>query len=165
MKILLTGFWGAGKSSVAPHLAKHLGYEYIEMDTIILKNSGRSNIVEIFDLDGEDQFRRLEEECAKQLIKEDNIVISTGGGIGVNKKILDQFKTNSKVVFLSATIKTSLMRIKGDTQRPLRRKIKEAEALYNTRLPLYKKYADIIIETDNKSVEQVTDEIVEKINL
>ena len=77
MNIILIGFMGSGKSSVTHKLAKKLKYNVIETDELALIKSGRKNIKEIFDIDGELRFREIELIVAKKLIAEKNAVIST----------------------------------------------------------------------------------------
>ena len=81
MKIVLIGFMATGKSTVAPLVAAKLGLEVVEMDDLIVKQSGRQSIVEIFEDGGEAVFRKLEAAVGKSLEHRDNAVISTGGGV------------------------------------------------------------------------------------
>lgn len=158
MSIVLIGFMGTGKSSVAPVLAYKLKMEYIEMDKLIEKKAGKS-IDEIFKNGGEIVFREYEADIARSLRDKKNAVISCGGGVVMNKMIMDCLKSNGIVVGMFADFETILKRIEGDLPRPLFKNRKAAEKLYNLRRPLYELYADKKVDTDNKSVEDVAEEI------
>lgn len=160
MKVTLIGFMGSGKSSVGQMLARKLKHNYIEMDFLVLKESGRESITEIFEKDGEAVFRKLETDVARNLQDKDNTIIATGGGIVMNKGTLDYVKSNGTVVFLDTTFRTIEKRLEGDTTRPLFQNKEKAKELYTFRKPLYAQYADITIETNNKIVEKITDEII-----
>lgn len=164
MKIILIGFMGAGKTTVAQALSKKLKIKLIEMDDLILKKSKRKSINEIFTMDGERRFRELEIETAKKLINKDNVVISTGGGVVINKIILDYLKENGKVIFLKTSFFEILKRLKHASDRPLFKDKKLAKKLFNFRQKLYEEYADLIVKTDKKSVKEVTNEIIENIS-
>src|SRR5579885_2276130 len=98
--IVLIGFMGSGKSTIAKLLAEKLQYKAIEMDTLIIEKSGRISDTEIFDTDGEVRFRELEVHVAKELQDVTTSVISTGGGAVMNKLVIDYLKKNGIVVFL-----------------------------------------------------------------
>jgi len=165
MKIILVGFMGAGKSSLGKLLAKNLSLEYVDMDNLIVKKSGRESDSEIFDKDGEAVFRELESAVSKNLQNKDNLVISTGGGIIMNKLNMEHLKHNGIVIFLKNSFQTSKGRISKKNPPPLFRDKNKAKKLYQLRLPLYTQYADIIIETDNKQLSDIVKEVIAKINI
>ena len=84
MKIILIGFMGVGKTSVGQMLAKKLNFNFIDTDYEIEKVSSET-IPNIFEIYGEDYFRKIENNILKKVLKENNVVISTGGGIITNK--------------------------------------------------------------------------------
>ena len=159
MKIVLIGFMGAGKTTVGRLLAKKLPIEYVDMDDLLLEKSGQSSINDIFDKDGELVFRELEIAVAKELQHRQNIVLATGGGVVMNKIILDYLGHDGVIVFLKTSYEESDKRADKST-RPLFKDAAKAKELYNFRLPLYERYAEVIIETDRKTAEMVADEIV-----
>lgn len=163
-KIILVGFMGAGKSSVLSPLANKLDLKSIEMDSILLQNSGRSSIEEIFLNDGELRFRELEIETARILKNESGCVIATGGGVIQNKIILDYLRTNGIVVYLNTSFAEIQKRLSNIGDRPLFRDNVQAEKLYNLRAPLYESYCDIVVTTDGKNIEQISEEINQKLN-
>ncbi len=164
MKIVLIGFMGTGKTTVAPILAKKLGLNVIEMDDLITDKAGKS-IKQIFAESGEAGFRELEVAVGKDLQNIDSVVISTGGGVVMNEIILDNLKNNSIIIDLSATFNNVLKRISPKIPRPLFEDKDKAQELYELRKPLYKKFANIQVSTDGKTVNEVVDDIIARINL
>ncbi len=159
MKIVLIGFMGAGKTTIAKLLAKSLSYEYIDMDRMIVQKSKRSSDREIFDLDGEEVFRKLESDVSKELSEKRDVVISTGGGIVMNEINMNWLQSNGTIIFLKNSFDTSKKRISKKNPPPLFRDKSYARNLYELRQPLYIKYSDTVIETDNKFPKQIVDEI------
>lgn len=160
MKIILIGFMGSGKSSIAKSLGRLLKLPILEMDDLVFQKTNTRNMHEVFAKGGELLLRETEIAIAKRYALADNIVISTGAGIVLNKIILDYFKRNDgKIFFLNATFQTIAARLVDDDLRPLFKNGVEAESLYHFRQPLYLKYADQVIEVDKKSVEEIAHEI------
>lgn len=165
MKISLIGFMGSGKTSVGEILAKKLGYDMLEMDLEILKISDSDDINGIFASKGELHFRELEIKAAKKLVNKNNIVISTGGGVVMNKIILDYLhENNGSIIFLNTSFNEIQKRLEGDDSRPLFKDKLTAKALYNFRQALYEEYSDYTINTDGKNVVEIVDEILVLIN-
>lgn len=163
MKLILIGFMGSGKTLVAKLLAKKLKLKLIELDDLILKVSNRTSINQIFNKDEEIRFRQLEINQAKKLASLKNTVISTGGGVVMNKIILDYLKQNNgQVIFLQADFSVIQKRLKNDSNRPLFTDLKKAKKLFLFRQPLYEHYADLTIPTNNLSINQVANLIIKK---
>ncbi len=162
MKIALIGYMGSGKTTIGQALAKALTFNMIEMDWI-LQSHGCQNMSELFEKGGELLLRESEIEIAKDWRDIQNTVISTGGGVVLNKIIIDYLKDNNgKIIFLNTSFETLQKRIEQDkTPRPLFQNIEEARQLYDFRLPLYKRYADIEVLTDNKSIVDIVLEITD----
>lgn len=161
MKIALIGFMGSGKSTIARELGKQLGKEVIEMDSVVLERTNSANMAEVFEKGGEILLREWEIALAKEWRNASDVVISTGGGVVMNKIILDYLEENDGVViFLHTSFDTIKLRIlKDNTPRPLFQHEEEAQKLYEFRLPLYKQYSDHEINCDTKSVEEIVAEI------
>lgn len=163
MKIILIGFMGSGKSSVAKKLGELLNLTVLEMDEHVFQKTSTKSMHEVFELGGELLLRETEIAIAKEYASTDNGIISTGAGAVLNKIILDYLKEASgQVFFLHASFKTIVTRLAGDVTRPLFKNRIEAESLYHFRHPLYLKYADQIIEVENKTVEDVAQEIIRR---
>lgn len=162
MKVVLIGFMGSGKSSVAPLLARKLGLDLVEMDDLIV-DKAHKDIKAIFADGGEAAFRALEAEVARDLRGRNNAVISTGGGVVTDETAMGYLTSGAAVVELSGSFETLLGRISPAMPRPLFEDTAAAKALYERRQPLYSKYAAVRIVTDNKSVDKVAEEIAQRL--
>ena len=160
MNIILIGFMGAGKSTVAKKIAEKIGDQLIEMDDLIVERSGRKDVAEIFELDGEIRFREMEIEIAKEISLMTNVVVSTGGGVIINRIILDYLRKTGTVVFLQTRFTEILSRIDRSGGRPLFQDKKKAKILFDFREVLYKEYSDLSVATDNRSVDEVAESVL-----
>ncbi len=161
MRIVLIGFMGSGKTTIGKLLAKKLNLKFIEMDDLTLKLSSRKNINEIFEKDGEQQFRKLELLVAKDLAKIDGVIISSGGGVVMNKSTMNYLTKNSSVVYLKTSFDKIRQQIKLKKIRPpLFKSIASAKKLLALREPLYEHFANMIVTTDNKNVGNIVEEII-----
>lgn len=162
VQIFLIGFMGSGKSSVAKALAKKLNCSFIEIDNLVLEKSKRNNISEIFSIDGEEHFRNLETEVAKDISDINNIVVSTGGGI-VMKERNQKYLEKGKVFFLKTSFETLEKRLFGDDTRPLFKNKIKARKLFDLRQNIYEKWANHIVLTDKKNVEKIVINLLNKL--
>jgi len=160
MKIILIGFMGCGKTSIASVLAKKLNLEVIEMDNLILKKSDRKSISEIFSLDGEEHFRDLETIVVKEISGLNDVIISTGGGIVTKERNLKHLK-NGTIFFLKTSFEIIEKRLQADNMRPLFKNKIKARELFDLRQKIYGKWAHQIILTDKKSIDEVVNNLME----
>jgi len=163
--IFLVGFMGAGKSTVGKILAEKTGYSFYDADQYIEEQAG-TTITQIFAEHGEPYFRDLESNATEEMAKKENQVIATGGGVVQRDRNWNAMKNNGITVYLKASIETIWERIKDDTTRPLlqvENPVETARELLNKRASMYEK-ADIIVLTDNLSLEQAADEILALLN-
>lgn len=163
--IVLIGFMGAGKSTVASYMHKTFSMEIIEMDQVIVEQQGMS-IPEIFEKHGEEYFRNLETQLLIDLQERKNVIISCGGGVALRERNVREMKKNGRVVLLTASPETILERVKDCDDRPLLNGSKNVEhitKLMEARRPKYEAAADIIIATDGKSASEICREIVGKL--
>lgn len=163
--IVLIGFMGSGKTSVGEHLSKLLEMEYVDTDNLILEKSGKT-INEIFEVHGEDYFRKLEMSTIKDLEGYKNTIISCGGGVVLNSENIRILKQNATIVWLKARPQEIYNRISHDKTRPLLKDnftLAHLEKTLNSRLVLYEDSKDIEIETDGKSIDEVCNEIIGKL--
>ena len=160
--LILTGFMGSGKSSVGTILAERLGRRYIDLDAVIVAAAGCS-INELFARDGEQAFRALESAQLEQLLSSgEGSVLATGGGAVISERNRALMRERGVVINLNVTLDQVLYRLRGCTDRPLLAgddAAQRAAALMNEREQFYAD-ADIRIDTDGKSVEDVATEIL-----
>jgi shikimate kinase len=156
MNIILIGFMGSGKSTVAKRLGQLLGFATVEMDDLVYQKTHTRNMHEVFALGGELLLRETEIAIAKEYASKKHLILSTGGGVVLNKIILDYFKkTGGKVIFLHARFEQIVKQLEGDDSRPLFKDVTTAKKLYDFRLPLYLHYADEIIDVESQSAEEI----------
>ncbi|MEA3346783.1 MAG: shikimate kinase [Candidatus Auribacterota bacterium] len=161
MNIVLFGFMASGKSTIATILSKKLKMEFVEMDDLIEQETGIT-ISKIFKEKGEKYFRAMEREVVKGLASRDNIIISTGGGVILNKDNLDDFKKKGVTISLMVSPKIVLKRTENTNHRPLLNvsdKLKEITNLLKIRKEHYEQ-ADYIIDTDKFTPEEVACKII-----
>lgn len=164
--IVLIGFMGTGKSTVSSYLKRNFGMEVVEMDQIISERQGM-NISDIFKTYGEEYFRDLETDLLIEMQSRKNVVISCGGGVPMRERNVVEMKKNGKVVLLTAKPETILERVKNDHGRPLLEGNKNVEfivELMEKRREKYEAAADIMIETDGKTKQEICKELMQRIS-
>ena len=142
--IVLIGMPSAGKTTIGRVLATRLNKDFVDIDQLIIEKINM-DINSYFKEYGEEAFRKLEAKIIKDVSKDNNLVISTGGGAILNEENMKNLKNNGFVFFINRFI-TNLI---PTDDRPLSSNQKDLNKLYKERLPLYKKYADY--EIDNNS--------------
>lgn len=164
--IILIGFMGVGKGSVAREIIRQTSMVGIDTDDIIESMENRK-IKTIFETDGEASFRRMEQQVARWLeTSVSGTLVSTGGGFFK----VDNLKGIGTVVLLHADFETIYRRIlshpnaeKKLKKRPLFKDETKAKALYDEREPAYQAVADVVIDVAGKTVEKVAQEIIKKV--
>jgi len=166
MKLIIIGPMASGKSVVGKKLAKRMGLNFFDTDEQIEKKAG-ATISWIFDIEGEKKFREREFETLRQLIEEDNCVISTGGGIVLREENRALLKKGTGI-YLKTSIQSQLERTMNDKDRPLLQNIDNKEEalkeMAKLRNPIYETCSKIIIEETNSSNETV-DKIIKELKL
>ncbi len=165
--IFLVGPMGAGKSTIGRHLADELHLDFYDSDQEIERRTG-ADIAWIFDLEGEDGFRKREENIINELTDKQGIVLATGGGSVVNKAVRNRLSARGIVVYLQTTIDKQVARTQRDKRRPLLQTDNPEQVLRDLadeRNPMYEEVADYIIETDDQSARAVASQIVSKIGI
>jgi shikimate kinase len=161
MRIYLIGITGCGKSTLGRQLAKRLGYTLIDLDDYIIKEQGLS-IEKIFELKGEDHFRRLEQK-ALQEIKEENVVISTGGGAPCFFDNMDLMNTLGKTIWLNPdadVVTERLYNSPNSANRPLLKGKTREETLEFIKMKIKERQkfyakAEVIITHNNINVDMI----------
>ena len=116
--IFLVGLMGAGKSTIGRQLARELGKQFRDSDSEIEKRTGVSIDV-IFDIEGEQGFRRRETRMLKELVEERGIVLATGGGAILASENRQLLRDNGLIIYLKASAEHLAGRVKLDRRRPL----------------------------------------------
>jgi shikimate kinase len=168
--IALIGFMATGKSTVGKALKEYLGkdYKFIETDQLIIEMTGKP-IHNIFSENGEAKFREYEIEACRKSAKLKKAIISCGGGIVLNKVNIENLKKTCYIVLLTASPKEIYNRVMKDGKetRPVIDKedpMKEIERALKQREPYYKTSAEIVINTTDKTIDEILSEIIEKTN-
>jgi shikimate kinase len=160
--LILTGFMGSGKSTVGRVLAERLGCRFVDLDAKIVTAAGCS-ISDLFARDGEDGFRKLESFQLEQVLTVgEGSVVATGGGAVISAQNRTLMRSRGVIINLKVTLEQLLTRLNGCTDRPLLAggdAAKRAATLMDEREQYYAD-ADIRIDTDEKSVEDVAAEIL-----
>lgn len=165
MNIILIGFMGAGKTTVGNVVAERLNQPLFDTDQLIEQQTGMS-ISKIFEIYGENEFRRLETEILKgNLSANKDWVLSVGGGLPLKEENRGLLQKMGIVVYLRVQPDTVLQRLKGDKTRPLLQggDVKQkVESLLRQRGTIYEEGADIVIDVDGKAPETIVQEILTK---
>ena len=160
--IVLIGFMGSGKSSVGVRLAEELSFDFVDTDEMI-EEENHTTISSIFAENGEEYFRNLETSTIENMaLKTNHAVVSTGGGLPLREKNAEILKRLGFVVYLKVKKETVLKRLEGDTKRPLLQgdNVEEkVENMLSFRDPIYEFGAHMVIEVDDKSFEEIIEEI------
>ena len=159
--IVLIGMPGAGKSTVGVVLAKNLGMSFVDSDLLIQEQKGKK-LSELIEEHGKEGFLQIEEEVNAS-IRVQNTIIATGGSAVYSEKAMKHLKEIATVIYLELSEPAIEDRL-GDLAK---RGVVLPDGftlqdLYNERVPLYKKYADIVIQCDNISIRRVVDVIAGK---
>jgi len=155
---------GTGKTEVGRELAHLKGLKLIDVDTEI-EHSEEMTINDIFKRFGEERFREIETKMIDKLAREENVIISTGGGAVLRQQNLDALKKTGIVICLTASPETILMRTSATDERPLlqvENPLAKINELLQFRKPFYDR-ADFMINTEGKTPLQIAQEITEKI--
>ena len=163
--IFLIGFMGAGKSTIARTLQRELGFPLVEMDERIVQEQGMS-INDIFAQYGEAHFREIESQLVVDLGKQEPSIVSCGGGVVVRPENTQNMKKSGRIVLLKASPETIFERVKNSTDRPIlngHMNVEYIAELMEKRRALYEGAADITIQTDGKTREQICEEIIGKL--
>lgn len=163
-RIWLCGFMGAGKSTLGRVLADALDMPFTDVDELISERSG-SSIPEIFDRDGEEEFRRLEREAVEKTAESGRGVIALGGGALQDGETVELLKGSGLLIFIDTPFSLIFRRIENDSGRPLAEAAGEGRErlhrLYRQRLPRYRQ-ADLQIAVAESSEPEATVDIMIK---
>lgn len=157
VKILLTGFMGAGKTTVGRILAARLGIDFVDLDSEIERAAG-SSISSVFASSGEEGFRALETATARRVFRDGpSAVVAGGGGFPTREENRTLTRSENVLVFLlDAPFDLVWNRIRGDSSRPLSRSREETAALFERRAPVLRAFCDAAVScADHSSPDSV----------
>ncbi|HHW46296.1 MAG TPA: shikimate kinase [Clostridiales bacterium] len=159
--IVLCGFMGSGKTTVGKALAVKLNLQFIDMDSEIERIAGMA-VSEIFEIYGEDHFRKIESDVCRALGQKQDLVIASGGGALLKPENQRALSENGIIVFLDVPAEIIIKRLEHDSSRPLLNRQDKAAAIHNLmrqRLPIYQSAADFAVNGEG-SAEEVADRII-----
>ena len=161
--IFLIGPMGAGKSTIGRQLAQLLGMDFLDSDHEIEQRAG-ADISWIFDVEGENGFRKREERIINELTQKQGIVLSTGGGAIISKETRNHLSARGIVVYLETTVDKQHQRTLRDKKRPLLQDVADPrqvlEDLAKVRNPLYQEIADITMSTDEQNAKTMASQLI-----
>ncbi len=163
--IFLIGPMGAGKTTIGKQLAQMLKMEFVDADQEIEQRAGAA-IDWIFEVEGEEGFRRREQKIIDELTQRQGIVLATGGGAVIARENRNALAGRGSVVYLETSIEQQFERTRRDRRRPLLNNDDPKETLENLareRDLMYREIADYIVSTDRGSVKAVAKDIVDMI--
>ncbi len=162
--LILIGMMGSGKTSVGRQLAQMLNWTYMDTDQIIEERQGMS-ISNIFEKYGEPFFRELEHDLIASLDYQQNMILSTGGGIVLNDENVSTLRKHGTVVYLKAS--SDQLAVHIDSEDDTRPMLKSAglEELLNQRAHLYESAAHWIVETHDLDIVEISEAILTKHSL
>ncbi|WP_234571362.1 shikimate kinase [Rhodohalobacter sp. 614A] len=165
--VFLCGMMGSGKSTIGKQLAEDLEVPFTDLDELI-EESEKMTIPEIFNRKGEKRFREIEKQQIVKIAGSVEGVVALGGGSLQNQQIVDHLKLYGWLVYIDASQVEILNRLSDTTGRPMLENSVELEqrisTLFDQRMQFYEQ-AHFSIQTEKKSVEQVTTEIVKKLKI
>ena len=155
INIVLIGMPGSGKTTISKLLSEKLNMEVLDTDSLIVQKEQRE-IPDIFAKDGEKYFREIEKEIIKEVSLNHEKIISTGGGVILNKENVLNLKANGLIIYLDRDIDNI---VKDFDNRPLAKNKNDLVKLYNERIDLYKSSADYSID-NNSDIEETVNKII-----
>ncbi len=164
--IFLVGPMGAGKTTIGRHLAKVLHKDFQDSDRVIEERTGAS-IPLIFELEGESGFRRREKATLDKLTAKQELVLATGGGAVLDKDVRSWLIQRGFVIYLHAPLEQLVERTRRDRNRPLLQTEdprKRLETIVAERDPIYRQVADLIVQTDHRTVRSVVKDIQRRLS-
>lgn len=157
LPVFLVGMMGAGKTTIGRHLARALGREFLDLDHELEARCG-VRVALIFDIEGEEGFRKRETAALDECSQRSNIVLATGGGAVLADQNRSMLAKRGVVIYLKASADELYRRVARDRNRPLLQTADPHErirGLLAQRAPLYESIADITFETGSSSIPQV----------
>ena len=165
-KVILIGFRGAGKTTVGKLLAERLNLPFLDLDDEVQRRVDLS-IKEMVERYGWSYFREMERKVLEDLIEKEGCVVALGGGSVLHEDLMEKLRNRAFIIYLKISSVSAVEKITKDSKSEQTRPslsnlslFEEVERVLRERSPLYKKYADIIIESDGKDLNTLLKEIL-----
>lgn len=162
--LILIGFKASGKTTVGQMLAKDLAYGFLDTDALLCLIHQHTHISELYRNCGEIQFRKLESRLLQTIDFEASQVIATGGGIVINDDNCCLLSQVGSIIYLHTSLESIKKRLMPAADCALFQQ-QDMDTMYYQRLALYERHANLIVKTDNKTPQQVVDEIKQHLGL
>ncbi len=160
--IILVGAMGCGKTLIGHKLSLKLKKNFFDIDNELIKSTGVS-IIDIFDIEGEDIFRKRETKMLSKLCTIDDIILATGGGVVIRKENRELIKKSGSVIYLKSSVECLYDRLKYNQTRPLLKNVNNKKQviqdIINSREELYLECANIVVDVSYKKHYVVVNEI------
>jgi shikimate kinase len=157
-KLYLIGFMGAGKSTMADALGKKLGWQAVDIDTLIEAREHRS-ISDIFSQNGEFYFRQIEREVLQELLPRRHTIVATGGGTFVDQTNRTTINNDGGSIWLDISFDQVISRLLHDKKRPLAEDRTTLRSLYETRKPAYL-CSHLQLDASHASIEELIERVI-----
>jgi shikimate kinase len=156
-RIVLIGFMGAGKTTVGRHLAEILGWDFVDLDALVVERAGKS-VAAIFRDDGEAAFRAAEHEAAIEAARRSSVVIAAGGGAWISPPTRAVLSAGAVTAWLRCALPALLARIGDGVDRPRAGSRETISALLTQREPVYR-LADVVVDSTSATPPDVAREV------
>lgn len=156
--IWLIGMMGSGKTSVGQELANTLGLVFVDADDAVVASSGRS--IENLFAEGEAAFRAVEHDVIIEIASIERCVVATGGGAVLDPANVAAMRASGTTVLLDANAQTLKVRLTGSTDRPLLTDGSDIDTVARERADVYRASADLTVETTNRTIDEVVEEVI-----
>ncbi|RDE51124.1 MAG: shikimate kinase [Candidatus Accumulibacter meliphilus] len=163
--VYLVGLMGAGKTTIAKVLAKRLAYQFVDSDHEIASRTGVS-LPTIFEIEGEEGFRKREAQVIEDLSSLRGRVVATGGGAVLRAENRASLQGSGLVIYLNVPLQTLCERTRHDKNRPLLRvsdPLRKLKELHQQRDPLYRSIADVVVSGSRISAQSVLQLLLKKL--
>jgi shikimate kinase len=160
--LFLVGMMGAGKTTLGKALAQRLRREFVDTDRLLVERTGVP-VATVFEIEGEDGFRRRESALLAEICARDHSVVATGGGVVLDEGNRRLMRESGTVVYLKARVESLWERTRHDSSRPLLATPNPRErlaAILDERDPLYREAAHLIVETGSQSAATLVGRVV-----
>jgi len=160
--IFLVGMMGAGKTTLGRALAARMKREFVDTDRLLVDRTGVP-VATVFEIEGEDGFRRRESAVLREVCEQEALVVATGGGIVLSEENRRVMRESGTVIYLRARVESLWERTRHDSNRPLlatpnpREKLAE---LLSQREPLYREVAHITVDSGPQSATTLVNRVL-----